>query len=217
MFKKVSLISFAAITVLGLAACGDSDENKTEINSDNNIEAKTGDNATPSSSEAEEVANEEEIADEDNGDKEDDIWTYYEDATWEGDFKGLKTNIEKVTVTNEAPTLENEDANASAVGVKFRIENTTDDTKFDTYPDQATLVTSTGEQVEADMMVSDHIGGTIDKGVVKEGDVIFYLDRGEADKIEWIKLEWHSSDEDLEESADYDENYTEEEVELELK
>ncbi|MED4991016.1 hypothetical protein [Parageobacillus toebii] len=41
-----------------------------------------------------------------------------------------------------------------------------------------------------DMLVSDPLGGEIDKGVIKEGDVIWYLQRGNAEKIEWIKLKW---------------------------
>ncbi|QWC23524.1 hypothetical protein KJK41_03935 [Bacillus haikouensis] len=99
--------------------------------------------------------------------------------------------IQKAVVSDKAPTMEDENAKASAVGVKFKMENTTDG-KFTFYPDQAVLVTSTGEQIDMpDMWVSDSIGGEIDKGVIKEGNIIWYLERGHAEDIEWIKLEFH--------------------------
>jgi len=144
-----------------------------------------------------------------------DIWTYYNDAKWSEDYQGLKTEIQKVVVSDKAPRMndDGEEVKSSAVGVKFKIENTTDG-KFTTYPDQATLVTSTGEQVDADMAISDSLGGEIDKGVIKEGDVVFYLDRGEADKITWVKLKW-----DVRPGAEdsFDSTGKTNEVELKLK
>jgi hypothetical protein len=38
------------------------------------------------------------------------------------------------------------------------------------------------------MITSENLGGEIDEGVIKEGDVIFYLKRGNADKIT-LKIE----------------------------
>lgn len=192
------MVGFAALM---LAACGNE---KTEIQQSDDEKAKA---KTETSSESTETK-------EDKAKKED-IWTYYEDATWDNDYQGLKQTIQKVVVSNEAPMINDEGKEeiASAVGVKFKIENTTDG-KFVTYPDQATLVTSTGEQIDASMIASDHIGGEIDKGVIKEGGVIFYLERGEADKIEWVKLSWngHKGGDD-----EVSEEYKEFEVELKLK
>lgn len=204
--NRISLLFMAALLSLFLVACGGVDEIDSE-----KADAKVSEEATPASSDSEK----EEVEEADEEDP-DDIWTYYNDANWEGDFNGLRTEIQKVVVTEKAPTLEDENAEESAVGVKFLVENTTEH-KFDTYPDQATLVTSTGEQVEADMLLSDNIGGTIDKGVIKEGDVIFYLERGEAEAIEWIKLEWNTTDLKLEEDGDYENSFHTDEVELQLK
>lgn len=204
--KRISILYLGLLLSLFLVACGGVDKIESE-----KADAKVGEDATP-------LNNYEEDKEADETDKADpdDIWTYYNDATWEGDFNGLRTEIQKVVVTEKAPTLEDEDAEVSAVGVKFLVENTTDG-KFTTYPDQATLVTSTGEQVEADLLLSDNLGGDIHEGVIKEGDVIFYLERGEAESIEWIKLEWTSTDIGLEEDGDYDNAYQTEEVKLELK
>jgi len=87
---------------------------------------------------------------------------------------------------------------------------------YTTYPDQATLVTSTGEQIVADMFLSDHLGGEIHEGVVKQGDVFFYLERGAASEIEWVKLEWSSSYDDPEGNYDND-LYNDHSVKLQLK
>ena len=206
--KGFSGLVIAIIMSVFLVACDDVDE----IKSDEKAEAKTGEDATPAASED----GEEEVEDEVELEDSDDIWTYFDDATYEDDFAGLVTKIEKVVTTDEGPDIETNEQDADVVGVKFTIENTSDH-KFDTYPDQAELVTSTGEQIDADMVLSDSIGGTIDKGVIKEGDVFFYLERGEVEEIEWIKLEWMSTDLKAQEEEDWDNEYMNHEVELELK
>jgi len=154
--KFIKLLTPLALILL-LAACAE-DEAKKELDSNDTekAEAKVGVETT----EVEEVEEKEEPSE---------IWTYYDNAKWSEDFAGLKTEIQKVVVTDIAPTVEDENAKASAVGVKFLIENTTDH-MFTTYPDQAILITSTGEQIDMpDMWISDHIGGDIHEGVIKEG------------------------------------------------
>jgi hypothetical protein len=121
-----------------------------------------------------------------------DIWTRYE-STWEDDFGGLKTRIDRVGVTDTAPDEEKGTNDASYVGVRFYLENTTTEL-FTTYPDQATLVTSTGEQIDSpDFFNGDgDVGGEIDEGVIKEGTVMWKLQRGHALDIKWIKLKWRA-------------------------
>lgn len=124
----------------------------------------------------------------------DDIWTYYNDAKWIDDFNGLKSEVEKVVVTDKGPKVQDgqivDGQFVSYVGVKFKLTNTTKD-KFTAYPDQARLVTSTGEQIEdPDMNGTDHIGGEIDEGVTKEGNIVWKLKKGHATDIQWVKLTW---------------------------
>ncbi|OAT85968.1 hypothetical protein A6P54_17610 [Bacillus sp. MKU004] len=200
--KKIVYLLLAGAMTLMLAACGsDSAVEELDKNDTEKAEAKTNGDA------GKEEKTEEEA-------QEEDIWTYYNDAKWSDDYNGLKMEIQKAVVTDKAPTMEDENAKASAVGVKFKMENTTDG-KFTFYPDQAVLVTSTGEQIDMpDMWVSDSIGGEIDKGVIKEGNIIWYLERGHAEDIEWIKLEFHGyqGPED-----DFESEMKEYEVELQLK
>ncbi|KXG10681.1 hypothetical protein AT864_01272 [Anoxybacillus sp. P3H1B] len=197
--RKILMIPLAAFL---LSACNDVDTIKQS--EDEKAKAKVEESAKN------------EDTDKGTKEKKEDIWTYYENATWSDDFKGLKTTIQKVVASDKAPGLDEEgnEITTSAVGVKFQIENTTEG-KFTTYPDQAVLVTSTGEQIETpDMFVSDHLGGEIDKGVIKEGDVIWYLKRGNAEKIQWIKLKWsaHVGGED-----NFEGETKEYEIELKLK
>ncbi|MGM0852565.1 MAG: lipoprotein [Bacillota bacterium] len=200
--KKIICILFAGAMALMLAGCGgDAAVEELDKNDTEKAEAKTA------------IASSKEEKPEKEA-KEEDIWTYYNDAKWSDDYSGLKMEIQKAVVTDKAPTMEDENAETSAVGVKFKMENTTDG-KFTLYPDQAVLVTSTGEQIDMpDMWVSDNIGGEIDKGVIKEGNIIWYLERGHAEDIEWIKMEFsgHQGAED-----DFEAEMKEYEIELQLK
>ena len=199
---KIKALLLMVASVLILSACGE-DAAKSELDAKdtNKAEAKVGVTADKAK----------------EAEKSEDIWTYYEDAKWSEDFNGLKLDIQKVVLTDKAPTTEDENAKASAVGVKFRIENMSDH-KFTTYPDQAILVTSTGEQIDMpDMWISDDVGGDIHEGVIKEGNVIWYLERGQAEAVEWIKLEWNATDSALEDASDYENAYKTFSVKLELK
>lgn len=203
--NKLIIAILTIIVAVVLSACGDNGATtELEKNDTEKADAKVG-KEVPAASEETEIETEEQT---------EDIWTYYNDATWSEDFNGLKTTIQKVVITDKAPTVEDESAEVSAVGVKFSIENTSDHV-FTTYPDQAILVTSTGEQIDMpDMWISDSLGGDIHEGVIKEGNVIWYLERGEAAAIEWIKLEWTSEDTGIE---DFELAYKTHTVELKLK
>lgn len=200
--NKLNIAILTILVTVVLSACGDFEATtELEKNDTEKAEAKVG-KEEPAASEVE------------TKEQSEDIWTYYNDATWSEDFNGLKTTIQKVVVTDKAPTVEDESAEVSAVGVKFSIENTSDHV-FTTYPDQAILVTSTGEQIDMpDMWISDSLGGDIHEGVIKEGNVIWYLERGEVAAIEWIKLEWTSEDTGIE---DFELAYKTHTVELKLK
>ncbi|WP_173918679.1 hypothetical protein [Halobacillus sp. Marseille-Q1614] len=199
------------IVVLVLSACG-GNEAKEELNAndDEQAEAKVNESGT------EEAA----AAEKDNGEasEEEDIWTYYDDAEATDTFEDVTFTIQKIAVSDEAPMIDDngDEVNSSAVGVKMQVENTSDSKVYTTYPDQTTLVTSTGEQVEADMLVSDHLGGEIHEGVIKEGQVVFYLERGHAADIEWVKLTWSSSYEDPDGNYEKD-KYYDHEVKIDLK
>lgn len=201
--KKFKLIGLLLSAALVFSGCSNEATDELEKNDTEKAEAKTDSKSSDKKEKKE---------------KEEDIWTYYEDADWTGKWEGLNFNIQKIVVSDKAPRI-NDDGKeepSSAVGMKIQVENTTTDKIYTTYPDQATLVTSTGEQVEAETYLSDDVGGEIHEGVIKEGNVIFYLDRGKAEEIKWVKLTWSNSYEDP--NGDYDKDlYFDQEVKLELK
>ena len=78
------------------------------------------------------------------------------------------------------------------------------------------MVTSTGEQIDVpNPLASDNLGGEIDEGVTKEGNIIWYLKKdGTAKDITWIKLSWDAR----KGAADkFDEPSKKYEVKLDLK
>lgn len=80
------------------------------------------------------------------------------------------------------------------------------------YPDQSTLVTNTGHQVEAELFLSDSVGGEFYGEVTKEGEVFYIFDSKEDVKeIDNVRIivgsgqneDWESFGEDLEFSIDF--------------
>jgi hypothetical protein len=178
--RKKAILSTVALSLAILAGCGE----KQEVQEANNAPAQDTVKKEDSS-----VAKKEEPS---ASKKEESPWTYIEGLHWEDNYKGLKTEINRVVISDKIEiTDENgQPKTVSAVGFNFVLHNTTEG-KFTTYPDQAVLVTSTGEQIEMpDPRGTEHIGGEIDKGVTKEGNVTYLLKRGNANKIKWIKLTW---------------------------
>jgi hypothetical protein len=126
-----------------------------------------------------------------------DIWTYYNNAKWSDNYNGLKMNIEKVFVTDTGDHSAS-DPNSSYIGLKFRMENTANET-FSAYPDDAKIITSNGEEIdEPDLSITSDLGGEIEKGATKEGNVVWELKKDSSKEIKWIKMEWevHKGDED---------------------
>lgn len=210
MKRTLSIVATAVAAVALLAGCG---ADKTAIKDETPTQAKVESQPTKEASKAETATTKESSAPVET-EKKDDIWTYYNNAKWSDTWNGVTSTIEKVVVTDRAPKKEDPtDSTASAVGVKFKVENTTKKL-YTTYPDQAELVTSTGEQVQADMVTSDHIGGEIEEGVIKDGNIIWFLKRGHASDIKWIKMKWYVTEGD---GLGMDQKRKEYSVKLELK
>jgi hypothetical protein len=74
------------------------------------------------------------------------------------------------------------------VSVNMVVENSSEDT-ISYYPDQAKLVTNTGEQIDMpEMFLSDDLGGDFYGKVVKDGSIMFILEKSKAEDIKWIRL-----------------------------
>lgn len=115
--------------------------------------------------------------------------------------------ISKLTATTDdmASMLDIEkDKEAALVVVDVTVENTSeDDITF--YMDQAVLVSSTKEQVEPNMWLSDYLGGDFLGQVVKSGSLMYILPNSSAEDITAVTLrasapidaDWNSLSEDI--------------------
>ena len=101
--------------------------------------------------------------------------------------------------------VNDENKDKVTVVVKFEIQNN-NDFMICTYPSQATFITNTGEQVEADIMASESFDGDIYEGVTKEGNVLFNLDKTSIDELESFKMAWSTNHENGT-SDNYDDDY----------
>lgn len=84
------------------------------------------------------------------------------------------------------------------IQMDLNVENTADeDIMF--YSGQATISTSTGEQLESDMWLSDHIDGDMMSGTNASGTFFFVLENSDAADVESVRLTWNApNNEDFE-------------------
>lgn len=98
----------------------------------------------------------------------------------------------------------------TVVGLEVSVENTNGDTNS-IYPDQGTIVTNTGNQVDADLFFSDDVGGDFLGEVTKTGTVFFFFD-GDTENIDNVRYiissghdeDWESFGEDIEFSISFE-------------
>lgn len=91
----------------------------------------------------------------------------------------------------------------AVISIKLSVENTNEETNM-IYPDQGTIVTDTKQQVEADMFLSESVGGDFIGEVIKEGTIFFVFD-GNAEDVKSFQYivgsgndpDWNNFGEDL--------------------
>ena len=105
--------------------------------------------------------------------------------------------ISKVNPKPDYKSMFNDKDEVTSVVIAVEVENTSDKT-ISFYPDQGTLVTNTKEQKEAELFLSDDVGGDFIGQVIKKGNIVFILD-SKADEINNLKFVLgHPSNENLE-------------------
>lgn len=87
-------------------------------------------------------------------------------------FTGVR--IADLVVAEDSKYLFDDQDRVTVVSVKMDVENTSKDT-MTIYADQGTIVTNTKEQIDADLFISDDLGGDFMGEVIKSGDVHFML------------------------------------------
>lgn len=110
------------------------------------------------------------------------------DVVESGPIKLTVTDVQisKVNPNPDYKSMFNDKDEVTSVVVAVEVENTSDET-ISFYPDQGTLVTNTKEQKEAEMFLSDEVGGDFIGQVVKKGNIVFILDSN-ANEISNLKF-----------------------------
>lgn len=98
------------------------------------------------------------------------------DVTWsDNSWAGVKVSIDYANVGTFKTAVEDSEGETfqGAIVVNFKVE--TPERDISIYPNQATLTTNDGQQIDASLMDSEDIGGDLMKGANKEGNVVFYV------------------------------------------
>ncbi|PAF19708.1 hypothetical protein [Terribacillus saccharophilus] len=193
--KKLLGILFAAMLVFVLAACGSDNTSKEEEG--NTSEEETTANAESAEKEEAEPAEETtteggtsigETVSNEGGDHT--LVSLAEDV---GTFESgpMTLNITKVNGVSSklkgqlATMMDTEEL--EYIQVDMNAESSSDE-NVSFYPSQATLVTDTGEQLEPDMMMSEHMDGEFMGKVKKEGINYYILEQSKAADVKHVKL-----------------------------
>lgn len=208
--KKLLLLLFTMIFAVVLVACGE-----TEADPDTSAETDTSEEATEE--QEEKTSNDDDNNDESEDVTEESEEGTAENTTADGNAIGDVITNEAgesilVSLTNDVGTFESgpikltiEKANGVSmkvndgyvdmmggeeleyIQVDMTVENTSED-HVTFYASQATMTTSTGEQIEPDMFMSDHIDGEYLGAVTKSGTSFYFLENSKAEDVESIKL-----------------------------
>lgn len=191
MFKKISSLVAVGLISMSLVACS-TDSSKESASGSDQTQEQQSNNTTNNKGTVYEV---EGATTEDSGI----VQTIKEVSVFDNMTDAINSYGQNNIVVND----ENKDK--VTVVVKFEIQNN-NDFMICTYPSQATFITNTGEQVEADIMASESFDGDIYEGVTKEGNVLFNLDKTSIDELESFKMAWSTNHENGT-SDNYDDDY----------
>ena len=191
MFKKISSLVAVGLISMSLVACS-TDSSKESASGSDQTQEQQSNNTTNNKGTVYEV---EGATTEDSGI----VQTIKEVSVFDNMTDAINSYGQNNIVVND----ENKDK--VTVVVKFEIQNN-NDFMICTYPSQATFITNTGEQVEADIMASESFDGDIYEGVTKEGYVLFNLDKTSIDELESFKMAWSTNHENGT-SDNYDDDY----------
>lgn len=206
MRKRLLTLGLATAMVLSLTACGS--DNGKKVESKKTV-AKTTEKTTADESKTGEVV-------EKDGLKKVPVITDKK-LNKKGKTGPIKYNVKAIQVSKLTATTDDmaqalgieKGKEAGLVAMDVEVENTSDDT-INFYFDQGKLTTNTKEQVESDIILSDHIDGEYLGKVTHKGTLMFILKNGKADKVNDLKLF-------VDAPSDKDFNTVGDEVKIELK
>lgn len=181
--KKLIFSAALVLSLTALAACGDEETKETTATEETSTtETEAKDEAATSEPVQDEAATtDEEVTESELGKmtvhyKNKEVNQTFESGTVKGSLN--KIQVATLEVAPDYKTMFDDQDIVTVVTAEMTAENTVDE-NISFYPDQATLVTNTGKQVDADMLLSDSIGGDFLGAVKKEGNVIWVMPHDE--------------------------------------
>ena len=178
---KKLIFSATLVSALMLGACGDEEKNTAKNNQTSSEETSEKNESTEST---EKATNEPEVEESELGKKT--VVFKNKELNMTQTTGPMTLTINAAQVATLEPTEEYKEMFggqdiATVVTVTMVAENSSEDT-ISWYPDQATLVTDTGQQVDADLLFSGQVGGDFLGKVKKEDNVIWILKHDETIK-----------------------------------
>lgn len=172
MRKKLSLFFVLVMFGMVLVACGDSDtHDTTKSTNDENVEETDESEDTTVGNEDDSNVEESDIGTLTIAYKNTELSETAESGPISLEISGVQ--VADLEVAEDYIDMFDDEDELTVITVHMRAENSSEDT-ISMYPDQATLTTDTGEQIEADLFYSDDVGGEFFGEVGKEGEVIFF-------------------------------------------
>lgn len=179
MKKKLAIITLLLILSLTLFACGKKNEPQKETKeaqtqeSTESAETKE-ETETPQEAPAEENTSNSEWVEE-NGAKRRTVKDIDFNQTFTtGPFNITIERVQAIDImtNDEMKSMFDGKDEITSIAMSVKVENTSDD-ELNFYPDQAEIATDTKEQIEAEMLLSDRVGGEFKGQIIKEGTIIF--------------------------------------------
>ncbi|WP_158738661.1 hypothetical protein [Alteribacillus sp. YIM 98480] len=223
---KKYLVSIGLSALLVLTACGEESNTEDETSGSSNEEVNENEVTTEENETEENEADVEEENEESSDDGFDtEVGESVENEAGEFTLHARQNEVEpietgpvnmNITQVNAASgdikpdyqdMFETEELNY--IQLDIEVENTSEeDITF--YSGQATISTNTGEQLESDMLLSDHIEGEMMAGTKDSGSFFYILENSNAEDVESVRMVWTApQNEDWEEIG--------EEVDIEVK
>lgn len=194
--KKFLVLLFALVLSVGLAACGSEGSDSEAGTNNNDNSADENENVEQDDNESKDEGSENEDKADDGNVQESEIGkmtiTYKNKELEENAESGPITlsvsalQVGELEVAEDYKEIFDNKDKLTAITMELKAENSSDDT-VGIYPDQATITTDAGDQVDADVFLSDQVGGDFIGKVKKEGSVYFFVDTP-AEEIGQINL-----------------------------
>jgi|SRR5690625_4528761 len=191
--KKLFMLFLTVMIAIVLTACGDEADGSSEDDTTADAAEDTANEKDTEETVSEEEDNDDSLAGETTENElgaftmvnqNMDLDETYESGPMDLTIHSIQSG--NLVISDEFKDVFDGKDEITMISVEIRAENTSED-NVSWYPDQAVMTTNAGDQVDADLLFSDSVGGEFFGPTNQEGNVLFMLDTM-AEEIESVKL-----------------------------